>query len=234
MYGSSFDFSGVTLPGVGGGINASNAISTDQLKKMNESGKKWRPGADGMMSNHNEDILKMNAAHRERREGLVNRNYNENADGKDAMREIFDRKKSRVASFRELKAKEYKFSEGDSQDSELLSMPLPSFKECACGNCALCREKKRKDTEYREWSTEKREDLESGKVKGQFAGPNQSFPISTAEDVAAAWSSVGHAKDPRKVMANIIKIAKSMGLEEGLPDSVKKRLEAGESGLPSE
>jgi hypothetical protein len=203
---------------------------------MNASGKKWRPGADGMMSNHNEDILKMNAATREKREALVNRNYNENADGKDAMREIFDRKKSRMASFRELKAKEYKFSEGDSQDSELLSMPLPSFKECACGTpgCPICREKKRKDAEYREWSTEKRKDLESGKVKGQFAGPNQSFPISTAEDVAAAWSSVGHAKDPRKVMANIIKIAKNMGLEEGLPDSVKKRLEAGESGLPSE
>jgi hypothetical protein len=236
MYGTSFDFSGVTLPGVGGSLNASNAISTDQLKKMNDSGKKWRPGADGMMSNHNEDILKMNANHREKREALVNREYNENADGKEAMREIFDRKKSRAASFRELKAKEYKFSEGDSQDSELLSMPLPSFKECKCGTpgCPMCREQKRKEAEYREWSTEKRKDLESGKVKGQFAGPNQSFPISTSEDVAAAWSSVGHAKDPRKVMANIIKIAKSMGLEEGLPDSVKKRLANGESGLPTD
>jgi hypothetical protein len=232
MYGSSFDFSGVTLPGVGGGLNASNAISGEQLKKMNATGKKWRPGPDGMMSSHNEDILKMNASHREKREALVNREYNENANGKDAMKEIFDRKKSRMASFRELKAKEYKFSEGDSQDSELLSMPLPSFKECACGNCAICREKTRKDAEYREWSTEKRKNLESGKVKGQFAGPNQSFPISTAEDVAAAWSSVGRAKDPRKIMANIIKIAKNMGLEEGLPDSVKKRLDAGESGLP--
>jgi hypothetical protein len=234
MYGSSFDFSGVTLPGVGGGLNASNAISGEQLKKLNQTGKKWRPGIDGLMSHHVESILKSNAEHREKREALVNREYNENADGKDAMKEIFARKKSRMASFKELKAKEYKFAEGDSQDSELLSMPLPSFKECACGNCAICREKKRKDAEYREWSTEKREDLKSGKVKGQFAGPNQSFPISTAEDVAAAWSSVGHAKNPRKIMANIIKIAKSMGLEEGLPDSVKKRLKAGESGLPTE
>lgn len=234
MYGSSFDFSGVTLPGVGGAINASNAISGEQLKKMNETGKKWRPGPDGMMSNHNEDILKMNAAHREKREGLVNREYNENSNGKEAMKEIFDRKKSRMASFKELKAKEYKFSEGDSQDSELLSMPLPAFKECKCGapGCPVCLEQKRKAAEYREWSTEKRKELESGKVKGQFAGPNQSFPISTAEDVSAAWSSVGHAKDPRKIMANIIKIAKNMGLEEGLPDSVKKRLEAGKSGLP--
>lgn len=236
MYGSSFDFSGVTLPGVGGAINASNAISGEQLNKMNATGKKWRPGIDGMMSHHNESILKMNAEHRERRQGLVNREYNENANGKDALKEIFDRKKSRMASFKELKAKEYKFAEGDSQDSELLSMPLPSFKECKCGTpgCPVCRENKRKDAEYREWSTEKRKNLKSGKVEGEFAGPNQSFPISTAEDVAAAWSSVGRAKDPRKIMSNIIKIAKKMGLEEGLPDSVKQRLKKGESGLPTE
>ena len=91
MYGSSFNFSDVTLPGVGGNINASNAISGEQLKKMNESVKKWRPGPDGMMSNHNENILKMNAEHREKRAALVNREYNENSDGKDAMKEIFDR-----------------------------------------------------------------------------------------------------------------------------------------------
>jgi hypothetical protein len=34
-------------------------------------------------------------------------------------------------------------------------------------------------------------------------------------------------------MANIIRIAKKMGLEAGLPESVKKRLASGESGLPS-
>ena len=236
MFGSSFDFSGVTLSGVGGGINASNAISGEQLKKMNASGKKWRPGADGMMSNHNENILKMNAEHREKRASLVNREYNENADGKDAMKEIFERKKSRMSSFRELKSKEYKFAEGDSQDSELLSMPLPSFKDHKCSGpgCPICANCKQKDAQYREWSTEKRKELESGKVEGKFAGPNQSFPIQTAQDVAAAWSSVGRAKNPRKIMANIIKIAREMGLEEGLPDSVKKRLAAGESGLPTE
>ena len=214
MFGSSFDFSGVTLSGVGGGINASNAISGEQLKKMNASGKKWRPGADGMMSNHNENILKMNAEHREKRASLVNREYNENADGKDAM----------------------KFAEGDSQDSELLSMPLPSFKDHKCSGpgCPICANCKQKDAQHREWSTEKRKELESGKVEGKFAGPNQSFPIQTAQDVAAAWSSVGRAKNPRKIMANIIKIAREMGLEEGLPDSVKKRLAAGESGLPTE
>lgn len=234
MYGSSFNFSDVTLPGVGGGINASNAISGEQLKKQNESGKKWRPGPDGMMSNHNENILKMNAEHREKRTGLVNREYNENCDGKEAQKEIFDRKKSRMSSFKEMKKKEYGFSEGDSQDSELLSMPLPGFKErCTCGTCASCREAKRKDSEYREWSAEKRKALSEGKVKGSFAGPDHSFPISSPVDVAAAWASVGRAANPRAIMHKIISIAKSHGWESGLPESVKKRLAAGESGLPS-
>jgi hypothetical protein len=235
MFGSSFDFSGVSTPGVGGNLNASNAVSTSQLEEMNKSGKKWRPSADGMgLSSHNENILKMNAEHREKRAGLVNRDYNENADSQSAMKEIFDRKKSRMSSFKEMKKNEYGFAEGDSQDSELLSMPLPSFKECNCGTCAVCREKKRKDAEFREWSTEKRKALQEGKVKGEFAGPDLSFPIAGPVDVAAAWSSVGRAANPRAIMRKIISIAKKHGWESGLPESVKKRLAAGESGLPTE
>jgi len=237
MFGSSFDFSSVTLPGVGGGINASNAITTDQLAKMNASGKKWSPDVSGGMSHHNEAILKNNAEHRERRQGLVNREYNENADGKDAMKEIFDRKKSRMASFREMKKSEYGFAEGDSQDSELLSMPLPggSFKEsCSCGHCPSCVNKKQKDQQFREWNAEKRKKLAGGELKGEFAGPDHSFPIAGPVDVAAAWSSVGHASNPRSTMKRIISIAKKHGWESGLPESVKKRLAAGESGLPTE
>ena len=233
MYGTSFDFSGVTLPGVGGGTNASNAISGDQLEAMNKYGSKWRPGPDGMMSNHNEEIIKNNAASRAKKESLVNREYNEQANGKDAMKEIFDRKKSRTASFMEMKKKEYGFAEGDSQDSELLSMPLPSFKECACGGkCPVCRDKKRKDAEFREWSTEKRKALKEGKVAGEFAGPDMSFPISSPVDVAAAWSSVGRAANPRAIMRKIISIAKEHDWTSGLPESVKARLADGQSGLP--
>lgn len=234
MYGSYLSFSDVSTPGVGGGINASNSISGDQLKKQNESGKKWRPSADGMgLSSHNEEIIKNNAASRAKKESLVNREYNEQASGKDAMKEIFDRKKSRTASFMEMKKKEYGFAEGDSQDSELLSMPLPSFKECACGGkCPVCRDKKRKDAEFREWSTEKRKALKEGKVKGEFAGPDMSFPIASPVDVAAAWSSVGRAANPRAIMRKIISIAKSHGWESGLPESVKARLADGQSGLP--
>jgi hypothetical protein len=234
MFGSSYDFSGVTLPGVGGGINASNAISGEQLEKMNKSGKKWRPGPDGMMSNHNENILKMNSEHREKRAGLVNREYNENADGKDAMKEIFDRKKARGAKFRDAKKKEYGFAEGDSQDSELLSMPLPSFKDHMCKGpgCPICANMKYQEASFREWNTEKRKALKEGKIKGEFAGTEMSFPIAAPVDVAAAWASVGRAANPRQIMRNIIRIAKKNGWESGLPESVKKRLAAGESGLP--
>ncbi len=59
-----------------------------------------------------------------------------------------------------------------------------------------------------------------------------SFPISSPVDVAAAWSSVGRAANPRQIMANIIRIAKKYGWESGLPESVKTRLADGKSGLP--
>lgn len=232
MYGSRLDFSDVSLPGAGGSINASNAVGMDKLQEMNASGKKWAPDATGGMSHHNERILGMHAAKRAKQADLVNRSYCENCDGHSAMKEIFDRKRSRTAAFRELKQAEYPF--GESQDAELLSMPLPfAASECKCGgSCPACRDKKRKDAEYREWSTEKRESLKEGKVSGEFAGPDMSFPISSPEDVAAAWSSVGRAQNPRKVMANIIRIAKTHGWEGGLPQSVKDRLTAGKSGLP--
>jgi hypothetical protein len=76
--------------------------------------------------------------------------------------------------------------------------------------------------------------LKEGKVKGSFAGPDMSFPIAGPIDVAAAWSSVGRAANPRAIMRKIISIAKEHGWESGLPESVKKRLAAGESGLPTE
>jgi hypothetical protein len=237
MYGSSLDFSGVTLPGVGGGLNASNAISTDQLAKMNKSGKKWSPDISGGMSHHNEGLLKMNAAQREKRAGLVNREYNEQCDGSNAMKEIFARKKARMNSFKEMKSKEYGFAEGDSQDSEMLSMPLPSMgmgeHKCKGPGCPICAQAQHAEAKFREWDTEKRKELKKGEFQGEFAGPKMSFPIASAEDVAAAWSSVGRAKNPRAIMKNIISIAKRKGWEDGLPESVKQRMKDGGSGLPS-
>ena len=236
MYGSSFDFTDISLPGVGGGINAGNAVTTDQLARMNKSGKKWSPDASGGMSHHNETQLAGNAESRGRRANLVNREYNENADGGMAMKEIFDRKKARAKEHMGLKEKEYAFADaapGNSQDNEMMAIPQPFAEGHPKGcMCASCRGKKNEEREYREWDTEKRKQLKGKELKGAFAGPDMSFPISSPEDVHAAWSSVGHAKNPRQVMKNILKIAKDHGWESGLPDSVKKRLEAGESGLP--
>lgn len=229
-YGSYLDFSAVSLPGVGGTLNAGTAMSVDRLQQMNASGKKWAPDATGGMSHHNESILSSNQIRREKRESLVNRGRDSYCDGTMAMGEIFGRKKARLASYMEAKKGEYSFAD----DTELMAIPQPfaMAEKCKCGVCPMCREKKRKDAEYREWSAEKRKGLKSGDFKGDFAGEGMSFPISSPEDVAAAWSSVGRAPNPRKIMANIIRIAKKYGWESGLPETVKQRLEEGKSGLP--
>ena len=229
---------GVVLPGVGGMINASNSQSDPSLKKENKEKRKWGAGVnkDGFMTigktDHNELRL---ASHKERRESkvnLINRDMNEYADGAQAMSEIVGRKNLRAAQFRELKGKEYKFSEEEDQNAEYLAMG--SYKEgCSCGTCASCRNKKREDAQFREWSTNKRKELAKGDIKGEFAGPDKSFPISSPEDVHAAWVSAARGKqNARTTYKNIIRIAKKNGWESGLPESVRKRLEAGESGLP--
>lgn len=233
--------SDVVLPGVGGMINASNAQSGPGLEKENRGRRKWGAGvnSEGFMTigktDHNEMRLQNHKERREKRVDLINRSMNEYADGGQAMSEIMGRRSLRAAEHRELKSKEYVFSE---QEDEYLAMGsfMPTFDEgCGCGKscgCASCRSKKKADAEYREWSTEKRKELSKGEVKGKFAGPDQSFPISNAADVKAAWSSVGRAKNPRAVMKRIISIAKEMGLESALPESVKQRLSEGGSGLP--
>lgn len=230
---------GVVLPGVGGMINASNSQSDPSLEKENKQRRKWGAGvnSEGFMTigktDHNEMRLANHKERRDSRVNLINKNMNEYADGGQAMSEIMGRRTLRAAEHRELKSKEYVFSE---QEDEYLAMGsfMPTFDEgCSCGTCASCRNKKREDAEYREWSTEKRKELKSGEIKGKFAGPGTSFPISNATDVKAAWHAVGRAGgNQRQIMRNIIRIAKEMGLESALPDSVKQRLAEGGSGLP--
>ena len=230
---------GVVLPGVGGMINASNSQSDPSLEKENKQKRKWGAGVnkEGFMTigktDHNELRLANHKERRDSRVNLNNRDMNEYADGGQAMSEIMGRRTLRAAEHRELKSKEYVFSE---QEDEYLAMGsfMPTFDEgCSCGTCASCRNKKREDAEYREWSTEKRKELKSGEIKGKFAGPGTSFPISNATDVKAAWHAVGRAGgNQRQIMRNIIRIAKEMGLESALPDSVKQRLAEGGSGLP--
>jgi hypothetical protein len=233
-YGEYMDFSSVLLPGVGGQLNASNAISTDQLMKKNKVGHKWSPTLEGGLSMHKEAILKGNKAIRERRANLVNKDYDSHADGADAMKEIMGRRKARIDSFKEIKRKEYNFAD----DTELMLIPQP-FKEggcksCQAGNCrcSSCKSKLDNSAKFREWDAKSREKLKAGKTKGEFAGPGTSFPIASPQDVAAAWSSVGRTANPRKVMAAIIRIAIKNKWESGLPETVRQRLKDGESGLP--
>lgn len=232
MYGAHLTFSSVTLPGVGGSLNPATAISSDKLQEMNRSGKKWRTDSKGNMVFHNEALLELNQKNREKRQSLVNRERDSQVDGQEAMKEIFGRRKARLDAFREIKKKQYDFAD----DTELLSIPLGFEESCTKGGrckCPSCKKAKEQDQAYREWSQEKRKKLQSGELQGEFAGPGMSFPVSSPEDVSAAWSSVGRAKDSRKVMANIIRISQKFGWESGLPQTVRDRLEAGESGLPS-
>jgi hypothetical protein len=232
MYGAHLNFSSVTLPGVGGSLNAATAITSDKLQEMNRRGKKWRTDSEGNMVFHNEALLKMNQAARDKSQSLVNRDRDSQVDGEEAMKEIFGRRRARLEAFKEVKKKEYNFAD----DTELLSIPLGFTQGCKgkgkCG-CGACKKSLEEDQAFREWSQDKRKKLQSGELPGEFAGSAMSFPISSPEDVSSAWSSVGRAPDPRKVMANIIKIAKKFGWESGLPQTVKDRIEAGESGLPS-
>lgn len=237
MYGTNFDFSAVLLPGVGGTLNAATAMTSDRLAEMNKSGKKWSTDKEGNLSYHNEAKLESNKQSRAKRQNLVNRDRNENADSEQAMKEIMGRKKARMNSFMDLKKKEYNFAD----DTELMSMPQPfAHGECSASckgpgkcNCHSCKAKAAEDQEFREWTMKKRKELQSGDVKGEFAGPGMSFPISSAQDVSAAWASVGRAANPRKVMAEIIRIAQKYGWTGGLPQTVKDRMQKGESGLPS-
>lgn len=237
MYGADFDFSNVLLPGVGGTLNAATAITSDKLAEMNKSGKKWGTDKEGNLSYHNEAKLEHNKKSREKRKNLINRDRNENADSEQAMNEIMGRKRARMASFMDLKRKEYNFAD----DTELMSMPQPfAHGECSAScegpgkcNCHSCKAKVAEDREFREWTMEKRKKLQSGDVKGEFAGPGMSFPISSPQDVSAAWASVGRAANPRKVMAEIIRIAQKFNWMSGLPKTVRDRLKGGESGLPS-
>lgn len=70
---------------------------------------------------------------------------------------------------------------------------------------------------------------------GYFAGPDDTFPLKDASDVADAWGLAGHAADPDAVRANIKRWAKDNGHYDALPDTAKDedKETAKESLLPS-
>ena len=73
----------------------------------------------------------------------------------------------------------------------------------------------------RKWTQQQRADLASGKIKGAFAGPDQSYPIAGPGDVGDAWGLAGHADSPDAVRKRIISIAKRFGWTSGLPKAAR-------------
>lgn len=74
---------------------------------------------------------------------------------------------------------------------------------------------------FRDWGKAKREKLAEGDIKGGFAGPNQTYPVSNAEDVKNAWNLAGRATNPDQVRRNVIKLAKKLKLTQALPAAAK-------------
>lgn len=73
--------------------------------------------------------------------------------------------------------------------------------------------------ELREWTQSARAELATGKIKGGFAGPNNSFPIASPSDVNSAWRLAGQASKPNEIRRAIIRIAKRFDWLSGLPES---------------
>jgi hypothetical protein len=150
--------------------------------------------------------LAANQSRRERRQALVTPR-DSYADGRDAMSEIFERKRMRGDQFRELKMSDFRDRMGLTFDE--------------------AREMNFADKEYRLA-------IKEGKMKGAFAGEGMSFPIASPEDVRRAWQSVGRSDQPtEKLQRNILRIARKYGWESGLPKAVRDRIKKGGSGLPT-
>lgn len=66
---------------------------------------------------------------------------------------------------------------------------------------------------FKAWTKAEREKV----PPEDFAGPNRTFPIETQDDLDSAAHLIGKAKDPEKVRARLISIAKRKGLK--LPES---------------
>ncbi len=74
---------------------------------------------------------------------------------------------------------------------------------------------------FTEWTELKRAQLATGQIKGAFAGPSQTLPISSDADVEKAWRLSEHM--PESIQQNIIEIANRFGW--GLPNEAAAKAE---------
>lgn len=65
---------------------------------------------------------------------------------------------------------------------------------------------------------EKIDALRRGAIPGGFAGPDESYPIASAEDARSTWRYADRADDPAALRASVRRIAKQFGWADGLPD----------------
>ncbi len=75
----------------------------------------------------------------------------------------------------------------------------------------------------RDWNAENRDKLKSGELKGQFAGPHESFPISSPKDITHAFMLLHHSDHPEEVKANLLRIAKEHGWESHVPEGERPK-----------
>ena len=75
----------------------------------------------------------------------------------------------------------------------------------------------RKQGYTREWTPAELEKLVQGEMPGGFAGPDQTWPIGSAADVAAAWALAEQAGAPEEVRAGIRAVAARCGWQDALP-----------------
>jgi hypothetical protein len=76
--------------------------------------------------------------------------------------------------------------------------------------------------EFIDWDKRARERMGKEKIRGDFAGPDESFPVAGPDDIRDAWSLAGQAENPDEIRANIITIAKKFGWIKALPETAKQ------------
>jgi hypothetical protein len=76
----------------------------------------------------------------------------------------------------------------------------------------------------KDWDAENREKLKEGKIKGEFAGPHESFPINSPKDITHAYMLAHHAGDPAAIKAHLRSIAEAHGWTKHLPEEEEEKV----------
>src|SRR5580765_8335037 len=95
-------------------------------------------------------------------------------------------------------------------------------------NASVVQKIKEKQQEEKYYSQKARDAMDDS----DFAGPHQSFPVKTQQDVDNAAKLIGHADDPDAVKRKIIAIAKRKGFQ--IPDAWQGDDKPKEASIPTQ